>query len=53
MEITILVISCTFEGCTMYYGTYDIILLAIVVVDKEGFAFYFATSSTFVVEEEG
>ena len=38
---------------TMYYETYDIILLAIDVVDKEGFAFYFATSSIFVVEEEG
>ena len=46
-------ISCTFEGCTMYYGTQDIILLAIVAMDKEGFAFYFATSSIFVVEEEG
>ena len=37
----------------MHYGTHDIILLAIVVMDKEGFAFCFATSSIFVVEEEG
>ena len=29
------------------------ILLAIFAMDKEGFAFYFATSSIFVVEEEG
>ena len=41
------------DRCTMYYGTYDIILLAIVAMDKEGFAFYFTTSSIFVVEEEG
>ena len=53
MEVTILAISCAPEGCTMYYGTYDIILLAIVAMDKESFAFYFATSLIFVVEEEG
>ena len=45
--------SCTLEGCTMYYGTCDIILLVIVAMDKEGFAFCFATSSIFDVEEEG
>ena len=50
---TILAISCTLEGCTMYYGTHDIILLVIVDMDKEDVAFYFATSSIFVVEEEG
>ena len=32
---------------------HDIILLAIVAMDKEGVAFCFATSSIFVVEEEG
>ena len=37
----------------MYYGTRDIILLAIVAMDKEGFAFDLATSSIFVVEEDG
>ena len=37
----------------MYYGTRDIILLDIVIMDKEGFAFCFATSLIFVVEEEG
>ena len=52
MEVTILVVSCTLESCTMYYGTHDI-LLAIVAMDKEGVAFCFATSSIFVVEEEG
>ena len=53
MEVLILAISCTLEGCTMYYGTHDIKLLDIVAMDKEGFALYFATSSIFVVEEEG
>ena len=53
MEVTILAISCTLEGCTMYYGNRDIVLLAIVAMDKEGFAFCFVTSSIFVVEEEG
>jgi hypothetical protein len=37
----------------MYYGTHDIILLAIIAMDKEGVEFCFATSSIFVVEEEG
>ena len=37
----------------MYYGTHDTILLVIIAMDKEGFAFYLATSSIFVVEEEG
>ena len=54
MEVTIsMAISCTLEGCTMYYGAHDTILLAIIAMDKEGFAFYLATSSIFVVEEEG
>ena len=46
-------ISCTLEGCTMYYRTYDIILFSIVTMDKEWFVFHFATSSIFVVEKEG
>ena len=37
----------------MYWATHDTILPAIVTMDKEGFAFYFATSSIFVVEKEG
>ena len=52
LVVTILVISCTIEGCTMYYGTHHIILVAIITMDKKGFAFYLATSSIFVVEEE-
>ena len=56
-----LVISCMLEGCTMYYGIHDIILLAIVAMNKEGivaivlgiFKFYFETSSIFVVKREG
>ena len=47
LEFTILAISCTLEGCTMYYGTHDIILLAIISMDKEGFAFYLPTSLIF------
>ena len=46
-------ISCTLEGCTMYSRTHDIILLAIISMDKEDLAFYFATSSILVVEEVG
>ena len=41
------------EGRTMYYGTHDTILLAIVAMDKESFAFCFATSLILVVEEDG
>ena len=32
---------------------HDIIMIVIVAMDKEGFTFCFATSSIFVVEEEG
>ena len=53
LEVIIVAISCTLESGTMYYGTYDIILLAIVAMDKESFAFCFATCSIFVVDEEG
>ena len=37
----------------MYYGARDIILLAIVTMNKEGFVFCFTNSLIFVVEEEG
>ena len=43
----------TFELDSQHYGTHAIILLVIVAMDKEGFAFYLATSSIFVVDEEG
>ena len=53
MEITILTILRMLEGCTMYYGIHDIILLAIIAMDNEGVVFYFATSLVSVVEKEG
>ena len=47
-----LAISCTCEGCTMYYGAHDIILFPIANMDKEGFAFHVTTSLIFVKEKE-
>ena len=41
------------KGNTMFYGAHVIILLVTIAMAKEGLAFCFATSSTFVVDDEG
>ena len=43
--------SLTGGSCTIYYEPHDVILFVIVIMNKEGFAFHFAISSTFLMRK--